>query len=96
MIPTDDEEMQQLMRYDVTAGIYRNSYWFYRADRPTHNFRLMANYFNDKLFGVSHEVKIGVEYRYSTGAHEWRTPGNVYTEYNYNYPTVDITGDNIP
>jgi len=96
MIPTDDEEMQQLMRYDVTAGIYRNSYWFYRADRPTHNFRLMASYFNDKLFGVSHEVKIGVEYRHSTGAHEWRTPGNVYTEYNYNYPTVDITGDNIP
>ncbi|MFO7867478.1 MAG: carboxypeptidase regulatory-like domain-containing protein [Candidatus Aminicenantes bacterium] len=93
MYPAADMDLEKMFRYDVTAGIYRDSYYFYEALRPSTSIHFQGNYFNDRLFGVSHEFKFGAEYRVSKGQHQSRPPGNVYQLYNYNYGTVDITGD---
>lgn len=96
MIATEDPDMEKLLRYDVTSGIYKDSYWFYNASRPSHNYYFLASYFNDSFLGASHELKFGFEFRNDTGEHQSRSPGNVMNYYNYNYPTVDIDEDNIP
>jgi hypothetical protein len=94
MFPAEDMELDDMFRYDVTAGIYRDSYYFYRASRPTQSVHFQGNYFNDTFLGVNHEFTFGAEYRNSRGAHESRPPGNLYSLYNFNYGTVDIDGDN--
>jgi hypothetical protein len=93
MYPAADMELDNMFRYDVANGIYRDSYYFYEALRPSSSFHVQANYYNDNLFGVSHEWKIGGEYRISKGQHQSRPPGNLYSLYNYNYGTVDIDND---
>ncbi len=95
-LPMADEGFEKFLAYDETTGIYQNSYWNYGADRPTTQLRLLGNYFNDRLLGASHEFKFGVEYRNSTGSHYSTTPGNIYKSINYNYPTIDVTGDEVP
>lgn len=99
LIPMDDEELVELVEYDYNAGIYHNTYWFYHASRPSHSAYLQANYFNDDLFGASHEFKIGFDWRRSNGAHTWTAPGNVLRYYNYaarGIPVFDTTGDGTP
>jgi hypothetical protein len=81
---------------DVTTGIWYNTYSMYDTNRPMLTFNVFANYFNEGLLGASHDVKFGVEYvkRLTTSESSW--PGNTYRYYNYNYETVDITGDGVP
>lgn len=95
-LPTADEGFVKWLEHDVTTDIYTNSYWNYGANRPTTSARLLANYFNDELLGFSQEIKFGVEYRSSTGAHYSTTPGNTYRDVNINYATLDVTGDGEP
>jgi hypothetical protein len=96
MIPAADMDLNNLLNYDITAGIWHDSYWAYQASRPTQSVHMQGNYFNDDLFGVSHEFKFGGDFRVSKGQHSWTAPGNVWTYYNYNYPTLDNTGDGEP
>jgi hypothetical protein len=97
LIPMEDEEQNRLLRYDVDNNVYRDSFYAYNASRPSHSVYFQLNYFADELFGASHEVKAGFDFRHSTGTHYWSSSGNVRLDYNYgNRPTVDITGDNVP
>ena len=96
LIPMDDPDMEKVLAYEVKTGIYHNTYDFYRASRPVNQFNLLFNYFNDNFLGVSHEIKLGVEYADRTGTHVSRYPGNMYYEYNYDTLTVDLDGDNYP
>ncbi len=95
-LPMADESFTHWLQHNVTTDIFENSYWNYGASRPTHSARLLGNYFNDNLFGLSHELKFGAEYRSSTGAHYSTTPGNTYRDININYTTLDINGDGEP
>lgn len=96
LTPMEDLNIEKWAAYDVTRGIWYNSYSYYRASRPSHSAYLQANYFNDSLLGASHEFKIGGEWRLSNGAHTSTWPGNTRRRYNYNTLTLDITGDNKP
>ncbi len=96
LTPMDDLNMEKMARYDVTKGVWYDSYSYYRASRPSNSLYFQANYFNDSLFGASHEFKIGAEWRKSNGAHYSTWPGNTRRRYNYNTLEVDITGDNKP
>ncbi|MFQ6037893.1 MAG: carboxypeptidase regulatory-like domain-containing protein, partial [Candidatus Aminicenantales bacterium] len=97
LIPMDDEEQNKLTRRDIDNGVYYDSYYAYNASRPSHSIYLQANYFNDDLFGASHEFKVGFDWRHSTGQHYWSTSGNVMTAYNYgNRLILDMDGDGLP
>ena len=96
LIPMDDLNQEKLARYDETAGIYRDSYTGYRYPRSNRDLSAQALYYNDKLFGASHEFKIGFQYYLTNNSTIGGYSGNVYFRYNYNSPTVDITGDNKP
>jgi len=95
-LPTVDEKFENWLTRDDTTGIYQNGWWNYGADRPTHSARILGNYFNDNLFGLSHEIKFGAEYRNSTGAHYSTAPGNTQRNTNLNYASMDINGDGEP
>ncbi|MFQ6070628.1 MAG: carboxypeptidase regulatory-like domain-containing protein [Candidatus Aminicenantales bacterium] len=97
LIPMDDEEQNKLLVWDAGAGwVANNSYYAYNASRPSHSFYFQANYFNDDLFGMSHEFKVGFDFRHSTGTHYWSTSGNVNIYTNIYWPTLDTDGDGSP
>ncbi len=96
MIPMDDEEVSTMVRYDVRNGIYEDSYWAYICDRPVSQFIFNGSYFNDILLGASHEIKFGFEYSDRAQTSSWETAGGIYSAFNYNTTSVDITGDNNP
>lgn len=95
MIPMDDLDQDRLLWWDIDAGwVSRDSYYAYNADRPSHSLYFLGQYFNDDLLGASHEFKLGLEWRQSTGTHYWSSSGNVEIYENYgNRTTVDWDGD---
>jgi hypothetical protein len=94
--PMIDPEMQHFAKYNVTDRLWVDGWYGTLMARPQYAWQFIADYFNENLFGVAHEIKIGGEYqrRYSKG--ESRHPGNVFLNYNYNSPTVDYDGDGNP
>jgi len=96
MIPEDDLDGEIMTYRNVADGIWENSYNSYRCLRPNMQYNFLANYFNDDLFGVSHEMKVGFEYSDRGIGTMWAMSGNVLGRYNYNSNTVDMDGDNLP
>jgi hypothetical protein len=94
--PMADRNMQKLCYNDVTTGIWPQGYWNYWTSRPVNNINLFTNYFNDTLFGVSHDIKFGAEYNDRGTDSSSHTPGNVYLYQNFNYETLDPTGSGVP
>ncbi|MCK7479397.1 MAG: TonB-dependent receptor [Candidatus Moduliflexus flocculans] len=67
--PIPDEGVIYPITYDNTALKYVpyksgvNASWgSYGVARPRNNFQINASYFNDTLFNMSHEFKVGAEY----------------------------------
>jgi len=62
-----------------------------------HQLHFLVDYFNDKLFGAAHDIKVGFEERAAWNLQEAGVyNGNMYIERNYNFPTVDFDGDGSP
>jgi hypothetical protein len=96
MIPMDDEDRALMVNRNVEAGIWEDSYWSYICGRPVHQMILAGSYFNDALFGASHEMKFGFEYASRSQESSWETSGGIVARYNYHTTSVDIDGDNNP
>ena len=95
LIPHSDPDMNKLYHYDVTNDLnYDNPY--YITTRPMYDFDAHVQYYNDKLFNVSHEIKLGVEYSTRRVTSDSTAPGNLELMYNLNYPDIDPAGTGNP
>jgi hypothetical protein len=94
-----DEAMAYPVVYDQTtksysAALYGNRSWnWYYASRPRHNAQISSTYFNDNLFGLSHEVKVGAEYSTKHAEHHWGNGRQFDININYPGPQIDLNGD---
>jgi len=50
----------------LRGGYFYNSYWWFYSDRPHPYGVLQAQYFNDNLLGMAHEMKFGFEVNNNT------------------------------
>lgn len=95
LIPHSDPDMNKLVHSDATTGVWYDN-WYYVTTRPMYDYNLNAQYYNDKLFGVSHEIKLGAEYSTRRVTTDSSTPGNVYMYYNLNWTDIDPAGEGSP
>jgi len=95
LIPMDDLDQEAMWMRNQAAAQYENTYYALNCVRPLYQYQFLAQYFNDDLFGASHEIKIGVDYANRSTYSYWNPPGQALTRYNYNTLTVDTTGDNV-
>ncbi len=65
-----------LVHYDQTDDVTYDN-WAYITTRPMYDYDFHAQYYNDKLFGVSHEIKLGVEYSTRRVTTDSFAPGNL-------------------
>jgi hypothetical protein len=93
LIPMDDEEQETLLYINRDPWTYEGTYWALNCKRPMYQYQLVANYFNDTLFGASHEMKLGVDYAFKSSYSYWNSPGQVYIYYNYTGRTLDLDND---
>jgi hypothetical protein len=99
MFPMDDRDLlgvssgtpalNRLVRFNQTTSLQEGSTWTY-YDRPGYNGNLIATYYNDNLFGVGHEFKLGFDYSYRQSKSQIGYPGNMYVNYNYNTQQADF------
>lgn len=95
MRPTGNEALEDYV------GIWNvaNRQWEMRAEyngndsRARNDVDFLLNYYNEKLFGLSHEIKAG--FNISSRRVRNLPERGPYYYTNYNEPTVDITGDGI-
>ena len=93
LIPHNDPNLVNLWRYDATNDV--NYEWgYYITKRPMYDYDFHTQYYNDKLFGMSHEIKLGVEYSNRRSTTDSTAPGQLENIYNLNYP--DMWWDNAP
>jgi len=97
LTPMTDLDFVKTPIWDVTAQRYYGSQASrYYVERPTYQYNFMAQYFNDNLFGASHEFKIGVEYADRRQYVESVWSGNLMLYRNYNSPQIDLNADGAP
>jgi len=87
-----DPNNVNLVREDMTQSVW-HGYGFYYTRRPMYDYDLHAQYYNDKLFGVSHEIKLGVEYSTRRTTTDSSNPGQLANFYDLNIP--DFYGTNF-
>ena len=68
----------------------------YYVERPVNQYNFLLNYFNDSLFGVSHDIKVGIEYADRNAFTESVYPGNFYYNWNYTSDTIDLDNPILP
>jgi hypothetical protein len=95
MIATNDQSITGLYRFDELAGVQYDA-WAYITRRPTHDYDLHAQYYNDKLFGVSQEIKLGAEYSTRNCTTDSYAPGNIAQYYDTYWAIYDPTGGGNP
>jgi Carboxypeptidase regulatory-like domain len=95
MKPENDLDAEKVAYYDYAGGFFYNSYYWFYSDRPHPYGVLQAQYFNDKLFGASHEIKVGFEVNNNSRTYYGNYDGNsnMYVAHDYNTRTVDWNGD---
>jgi len=96
--PADDEALTTMRYYDDDNDLYTSYSWFF-SGRPNWQFTLHGTYFNDDLFGASHEIKVGFEWRHTNDQWVSGSAGNMRYNFNYAGRTVDwsyINGINAP
>lgn len=97
LTPMTDLDFVKTPIRDITAQRYYGSQASrYYVERPTYQYNFMVQYFNDNLFGASHEVKFGVEYADRAQYVESVWNGNMMLYRNYNTPQIDLDGDELP
>jgi hypothetical protein len=97
LTPMTDLDFDKQAVWDVTDQRYYGSQASrYYVERPVNQYNFLANYFNDMLFGASHDVKIGFEYAGRIQYVESVWSGNYRLYRRYNTPQIDLTGDGAP
>ena len=96
LTPMMDLEFDDIPIWDVTDQRWYGSEWRYYVERPVNQYNFLAQYFVDDFAGASHEFKVGFEYADRNSYTESVYSGNMTVYRNYNYPTLDITGDGLP
>ena len=101
LTPMDDLDFENTPYWNVTDSIWESpagdvGEWRYYVERPTTQFNFLGNYFNDTLFGASHDIKFGVEYADRNAYTESVYVGNMQINWNYNTTTMDFDGDGAP
>jgi hypothetical protein len=98
--PMVDEGLQGIPVYNQTTkayvaynSSYPRSWGWYMVSRPRNNYQATASYFNDSLFGVSHEFKAGFEYSDKEQAGFWSNFQDMQIYRNYNTPEIDLNLD---
>lgn len=94
--PMIDQERNKFAYWNEADRIWEGSTDGDKSARPHYRFQFLADYFNDNLLGVAHEIRIGVGYQKCGSLSESGYAGNVMARYNYNSPTVDYDGDGQP
>ncbi len=97
--PVSNPENAQIGIYNQTTQIWDRYTYQTSFKNPRLQFDLQGTYFNEKLFGVSHEIKAALE---------WERVGirgisdddisqryNIRMDTTYNTRTFDITGDGV-
>jgi hypothetical protein len=87
LIPHNDPNLENLWQWDVTNDV-NYEYGYYITTRPMYDYDFHTQYYNDKLFGVSHEIKLGVEYSTRRVTSDSTAPGQLLKMYNLNYPDM--------
>ncbi len=82
--PMMDRDLKYIPSYNYTNRSNTDSLNVYLVKRPKNVISLSANYYNDKLFGLSQEVKIGGEFQ---NKHEEYVGSTEQLSFNYNYTT---------
>ncbi len=95
LIPGSDPNSVNLVHYDQSADVAYDN-WAYITTRPMYDYDLHAQYYNDQMFGVSQEIKLGVEYSTRRVTTDSFAPGNLEKIYDMNAPQVDPTGQGNP
>lgn len=90
-----DRERKMLRIWDVAQARYYNVWYNYVVNRPHTQGSIQAQYFNDTLFGVSHEIKVGAEYSFRGEDGGYLYPGQARMSRNYNTLQIDFDGDGI-
>ncbi len=97
--PITDEGVENPIVYDNTALKYvafksgaKTSWGSYGVARPRNNFQVNASYFNDTLFSMSHEFKVGAEY--SNKKQTYHTGNLQGFDINRNYSSLVVDTDN--
>ena len=75
-----------------TSGMLA-SWGSYGVGRPRNNYQLNATYFNDSFLGMSHEIKVGMEYAHKVGESHWGNFQGYDVTRDYNAPTLDVNAD---
>jgi len=92
-----DPYRQQLSIWDNTDQRWYGSTSVWQNQGAYSQVHFMVDYFNDKLFGAPHDIKLGFEQRAANNLQEAGVfNGNMYIERNFNFPTVDFDGDGFP
>ena len=99
LTPMDDRDFVNVPAWDTTRDTWESptgevGEWRYYVERPVSQFNFMLNYFNDALFGASHDMKLGVEYADRNSYTESVYVGNMNYVWNINYRTFDL--DSLP
>jgi hypothetical protein len=90
LTPMTDLDFVKPVIWDVTDQRYYGSQtWRYYVERPVNQFNFLLNYFNDTLLGVSHDMKVGVEYADRNAFTEYIWSGNFLYRQHYDTNTVD-------
>jgi hypothetical protein len=93
MWPAHDMELTDISKWDVDNAIDIGSYSWFFTYRPNKQVVVHATYYNDTLFGASHEFKAGLEWLNKKNGDSEGYPGNIQYNFNYNTETVDWDGD---
>ncbi len=95
LIPGSDPDSVKLVTYDAAKDLTTDN-WFYITTRPMYDYNLNMQYYNDKLFGASHEIKLGVEYSTRRVTTNSAMPGNIGRQFDLTWTDVDPTGTGNP
>ncbi len=102
LTPMDDLDFVKVPWYDDGAQIWQApgplgggpaGYDRVEYIRPVNTTALRTTYFNDDLFGASHEILVGVEYNYRGGTTDDEREGHMDVTWNNQGPVADFDGD---
>ncbi len=96
LLPALDEQALLPWSYDVYNDLGGFAWGYYITTRPMYDYNAYVNYFNDSLFGASHDIKLGVEYSTRRVTTDWGFAGNLMREYDLTVSDCDFNGDGVP